>query len=63
MNQAECMVFPMMRRTENALAFMNTISEAGYNAMLYAGKNELEGNSQWNTDDIEGTVSCVVGFI
>ena len=40
-------------RTENALAFMNTISEAGYNAMLYAGKNELEGNSQWNTDDIE----------
>ena len=40
-------------RTENALAFMNTISEAGYNAMLYAGKNELEGNCQWNTDDIE----------
>ena len=50
MNQAEC---SNDERTENALAFMNTISEAGYNAMLYAGKNELEGNSQWNTDDIE----------
>ena len=40
-------------RTENALAFMNTISEAGYNAMLYAGKNELSYNSLWNTNEIE----------
>ncbi len=38
--------------TNNAIAFMDTISEEGYDAMLYADKNELEDDGIWNTDDI-----------
>ena len=40
-------------RTNNAIAFMSTISDEGYDAMLYAGKNELVDNRLWNTDDIK----------
>ena len=40
-------------RTNNALTFMKEISDEGYDAMFYAGKNELSGNSFWDTDNIE----------
>lgn len=40
-------------RTANALAFMDTIADEGYDAMLYANKNELSYNSLWNTNEIE----------
>lgn len=43
-------------RTNNAIAFMNTISDEGYDAMLYAGKNELVDNRLWNTDDIKNSI-------
>lgn len=38
--------------TNNAIAFMDTILEEGYDAMLYADKNELEDDGIWNKDDI-----------
>lgn len=43
-------------RTNNAIAFMSTISDEGYDAMLYAGKNELVDNRLWNTDDIKNSI-------
>ncbi len=40
-------------RTNNAVAFLNTIYEAGYTPMFYAAKNELTENALWNTDVLE----------
>ena len=50
-------------RTNNAIAFMSTISDEGYDAMLYAGKNELVDNRLWNTDDMKKTVSIMDSFL
>ena len=41
------------QRTENALAFLDYVSGKGYDGMLYAAKNELEGSADWDTDRIE----------
>lgn len=41
------------QRTENALAFLDYVSEKGYDGMLYAAKNELDGSACWDTARIE----------
>ncbi len=40
------------QRTEIALSFLETISNRGYTPMFYASKNELQGDSQWETSRI-----------
>ena len=40
-------------RTNNALAFMDTVDREGYDAMLYAGKGQIVNNKEWNIQDIE----------
>lgn len=41
------------QRTENALAFLDYVSQKGYDGMFYAAKNELEGSAYWDTERIE----------
>ncbi|MDO5401931.1 MAG: GH25 family lysozyme, partial [Eubacteriales bacterium] len=40
------------QRTNNAMAFLGSVSESGYQGMFYASRGELEGNRNWNTDQI-----------
>ena len=40
-------------RTDNAIAFLEAIKEAGYVPMFYGAKNELTGEAQWDTSRIE----------
>ncbi|WP_455720902.1 GH25 family lysozyme [Agathobacter sp.] len=40
-------------RTKVAEAFLQEIYEKGYTPMFYAAMNELSGNSQWNTKNLE----------
>lgn len=40
-------------RTQNALAFLDTVSEAGYDAMLYGARNELLNPLYWQRSQIE----------
>ena len=40
-------------RTDLALVFMKAIEKAGYEAMFYSSKNELELDNQWKTSEIE----------
>ncbi|MBR4072311.1 MAG: hypothetical protein IKK24_00070 [Clostridia bacterium] len=40
------------QRTDNALAFLSTVTNAGYEAMFYGAKSELE-NGNWETARIE----------
>ena len=40
-------------RTDIALAFLKQIEKRGYEGMFYSSKNELEGESQWETGRIE----------
>lgn len=37
------------QRSRNAIAFLDTVSQAGYQGMFYASKSELENNQNWNT--------------
>ena len=37
-------------RSDVAIAFLDHINNSGYTPMFYAAKNEMEQNSQWNTD-------------
>ena len=39
-------------RTDNALAFLKTVADNGYEGMFYAAKNELEDSSCWQTERI-----------
>lgn len=41
------------KRTDAALAFLNTIEELGYEGMFYASKGELEQDNHWETSRIE----------
>ncbi len=40
-------------RTDNAIKFLNKIKNAGYEAMFYNSKNELENINSWETKRIE----------
>ncbi len=40
-------------RTANALAFLETVSAAGYDAMLYGALNEIENSSYWEIERIQ----------
>lgn len=40
-------------RTDNALKFLKTIEELGYEGMFYASKNEMENDAQWEVSRIE----------
>ena len=39
-------------RTDNAVAFLNYVQNAGYEPMFYAGKGELENSTYWDSDRI-----------
>ena len=39
-------------RTDNAIAFLDTISQKGYTPMFYAAKSELENSQQWDTKEL-----------
>jgi len=41
------------QRTKNALTFMDTVSQGGYEAMLYGARDELSDSAYWNITDIE----------
>lgn len=41
------------KRTDIALAFLNSIKSAGYEGMLYSAKSELENSASWDTQRIE----------
>lgn len=41
------------QRTDFAIAFMETVEEAGYEAMFYASKNEMTLNAGWEVSRIE----------
>lgn len=41
------------QRTKNALAFLKTVTDAGYEAMLYGMRNELVGDIYWKISEIE----------
>ena len=41
------------KRTDNALAFLNTVAEKGYDTMLYGARNELLNTYYWNIDRIQ----------
>lgn len=40
------------QRTNNAVAFLDSVTGAGYDGMFYASKSELEDNRNWNTSAI-----------
>lgn len=40
-------------RSDCAIAFLDYVKEKGYTPMFYAAKNELEGNTLWDTDRLE----------
>lgn len=40
-------------RTDNAIKFLNTVTENGYEGMFYAAKNDLSRADIWETDRIE----------
>lgn len=40
-------------RTDNALAFLKTVADAGYDAMFYGARNEIESPAYWNIARIE----------
>lgn len=40
------------QRTNNAIAFLDSVNASGYEGMFYASKSELEGNRNWNTNQI-----------
>lgn len=42
------------QRTNNAIAFLDTVSASGYEGMFYVSKSELENNSYWNASLISG---------
>ena len=42
-------------RTENALAYLDTVSAAGYAAMLYAPRNDLADTASWDVPKIAAT--------
>ncbi len=42
-----------VERTKNALAFLKTVTDAGYEAMLYGARNELSDPVFWNISEIE----------
>lgn len=39
-------------RTENALAFLDTVKESGYDGMFYGAKSDLADNNAFNTEEI-----------
>ncbi len=41
------------RRTANAERFLKTVADAGYDAMLYGAKNELQNDYYWNIGKLE----------
>ncbi|MEG2782609.1 MAG: GH25 family lysozyme [Oscillospiraceae bacterium] len=41
------------KRTDIALAFLNSVKSAGYESMLYSAKSELENSTSWDTPRIE----------
>ena len=41
------------QRSNNALAFLSKITDAGYEAMFYGALNELKDSADWNMDKIE----------
>lgn len=47
-------------RTGNALAFLKQITSSGYEAMLYASKNDLENSSCWETERIENSYKIML---
>ena len=42
-----------IERTKNALAFLKTVTDAGYEAMLYGARDELSDSVYWNISEIE----------
>ena len=40
------------KRTANAVAFLNSISDEGYEPMFYAARNDVLTNNYWNISDI-----------
>lgn len=38
------------QRSSFAMSFLDTVKTAGYTPMFYASRNELENDSQWNTE-------------
>lgn len=43
------------KRTDIALAFLNSIKNAGYEAMIYSAKSELENSASWDTQRMENS--------
>ncbi len=41
------------QRTNNAVAYLKTIKEAGYDAMFYGALSEVQNSRDWNMDQIE----------
>lgn len=41
------------QRTNNAVAFLKTIKEAGYDAMFYGALSEVQNSRDWNMNQIE----------
>ena len=42
-----------MERTNNAIAFLKTVSDAGYDVMIYGARNEFEDAQYWDMAQIE----------
>ncbi|MBQ5789636.1 MAG: hypothetical protein IIW01_05050, partial [Thermoguttaceae bacterium] len=42
-------------RTDLAIVFLERIKEYGYEPMFYAARNELQGESKWETSRLENT--------
>lgn len=49
-------------RTNNALAFLDTVSEAGYDVMFYGARNDLRSTYYWDVSKIEKTYKVWVAY-
>jgi len=51
-----------VRRTDNALAFMNKIAEGGYSPMFYSSQSDLEDGYYWETHRISSIYSVWLAY-
>lgn len=49
-------------RTNNALAFLKTVSDAGYDAMFYGARNDLRSKFYWDVSQIENQYKVWVAY-
>lgn len=49
-------------RTNNALAYLKTVSDAGYDTMFYGARNDLRSEYYWDVSRIENTYKIWVAY-